>query len=302
MKYDTSPLSIDTADVEPSPASNELRFVPADPSIHQTNGSDSDSGPISQATVLSKNVGFDTFIESRPETSSLESNRAEPAKLTFRSWAIVGLIAVFSAFAGGTSVYFFSSPPRAAALENKPAVNSTAVTDVQPSDTFVVKAPSERAAEESLVPHSPEVAGQPPRPAYLVKPDVREPVTDANSNSQIAAKTVESTPPNVTVPQATVEPDPRRPEREAKVGAYVVEKPVTSRTPIARCADGTYSFSASKAAACSGRGGVSDWMTGGKPTSNTPPKQTAYVLGPRGGCYYLSSSNKKVYVEKKYCQ
>ncbi|MEQ1765200.1 MAG: DUF3761 domain-containing protein, partial [Pyrinomonadaceae bacterium] len=90
-------------------------------------------------------------------------------------------------------------------------------------------------------------------------------------------------------------------ERESKVGAYVVEKPA-GRNPLARCADGTYSYSASKSAACAGRGGVGEWIGDGKPIPSTPTKQAAYVLGPRGGCYYLDSSNKKIYVEKKYCQ
>jgi hypothetical protein len=44
-------------------------------------------------------------------------------------------------------------------------------------------------------------------------------------------------------------------------------------------------------------------MSGEKQSAaTTPAKQAAYVLGPRGGCYYLDSSSKKIYVEKKYCQ
>src|SRR5690606_16383476 len=93
----------------------------------------------------------------------------------------------------------------------------------------------------------------------------------------------------------------RSPERGAKVGGYVAERPA-GRRPLARRSDGTYSFSASKSSACSGRGGVSEWMTDGKRSASAPAKQAAYVLGPRGGCYYLDSSDKKVYVEKKHCQ
>lgn len=302
MKYDTSPLSIDTLDVEPPRPSDELRFVPADESIHQTNGADSDSGPISQATVLSRNLGFDTFIESRPVAMEHEGNRVEPFRLPYRSWAIVGLIALFSAFAGGSAVYFLSTQPSAASVEPKPAVKNAPVTDVQPSDTFVVKSPTESSAEEPLFPRSPEGSERPARPAHLVKPRVEGQFVETDSNSQMAAETSRSTSTQATISPASPEAQPKRVEREAKVGAYVVEKPSTGRKPIARCADGTYSFSASKSAACSGRGGVNDWMADGNPASKTPPKQAAYVLGPRGGCYYLDSSNKKVYVEKKYCQ
>lgn len=27
-----------------------------------------------------------------------------------------------------------------------------------------------------------------------------------------------------------------------------------------------------------------------------------YITGPKGGCYYINSSGKKVYVDHKYCK
>jgi hypothetical protein len=300
MNYDTSPLSIDTLDAEPARPEDPVRFVPEDQNIRQTNGPGiPDSGPISQATVLSRNVGFDTFIEGRPATNPKLDSVEVPGGTKYRTWVFASLLAAFSAFAGGFAVYFTAAPASTVSVPSQaPAVN-IAVTDVQPSDTFVVKSPSETAAEEPLVPHSPEAAVQPVRPAHLAK---------TPAGPQVPESTVETSTPELsvangqTISNETQEtPQMKQPEREAKVGAYVAEKPA-GRKPLARCADGTYSFNASKAAACSGRGGVSEWMPDGRSTSKAPAKQAAYVLGPRGGCYYLDSSNKKVYVEKKYCQ
>lgn len=308
MKYDTSPLSIDTLDVAPNPSDDPLRFVPDDQDIHQTNeSSEFDSGSISPPTIDPRQieipVGFETFIENRPETDTLKGFAADPTRPKYRSWAMVGLLVVFSAFAGGTAVYFFASPTNTTSVQQQAPAANTAVTDVQPSDTFVIKTPNETAAEEPLVPHSPEVASEPARPVYLGKTREDQPASDANIQLPASDQTTETAPTLGQAPTPT-EPEPqlKQPEREAKVGAYVVEKPASGRKPLARCADGTYSFSASKSAACSGRGGVGEWMTDGRPASNTPAKQAAYVLGPRGGCYYLDSSNKKIYVEKKFCQ
>jgi hypothetical protein len=303
MKYDTSPLSIDTLDVEPPP-SDGLRFVPADQNIHQTNGVDeSDSGPISQVTVLSRNVGFDTFIENRHGVDAPASLSSIPEPTRYRSWVMAGLLAVLSAFAGGATVYFSNSvAPEARQQQSDPA--NTAVTDVQPTDTFVMKSPTERAAEEPLVPHSPEPSTIQGRPVRLTsRASAEENEANANATTPTTNTTETATPGGQdTLGEPVGGRQSKQPEREAKVGGYVVEKPATARKPLARCADGTYSFSASKTAACSGRGGVSEWMAGDKPAANTPAKQAAYVLGPRGGCYYLDSSNKKVYVEKKFCQ
>ena len=40
-----------------------------------------------------------------------------------------------------------------------------------------------------------------------------------------------------------------------------------------------------------------------KPASAEPPQQKEYILGPRGGCYYINSSGAKVYVgDKSLCR
>lgn len=76
--------------------------------------------------------------------------------------------------------------------------------------------------------------------------------------------------------------------------------------PVARCTDGTYSYRSSRGEVCAYRGGVAEWMDAKKPAvkpepTGSVPENRTYVLGPRGGCYYLSPSGKKVYVEKKFC-
>ncbi|HMO80290.1 MAG TPA: hypothetical protein PKD24_05830 [Pyrinomonadaceae bacterium] len=72
-------------------------------------------------------------------------------------------------------------------------------------------------------------------------------------------------------------------------------------TPVALCGDGTYSYSKS-GDPCAQRGGVAERYTPGRPvTEVTPPEARTYILGPRGGCYYLNSSGRKVYVNKELC-
>lgn len=71
---------------------------------------------------------------------------------------------------------------------------------------------------------------------------------------------------------------------------------------IARCADGTFSYT--RSGACSYRGGVAAWLNGSAPptkansdakTAIKPTKNgTTYQLGPRGGCYYLNADGSKI--------
>jgi Protein of unknown function (DUF3761) len=259
MKYDTSPLSIDTAGVDLTTPEQELRFVPEE--------DHPDSGPISQQTILAPShetqVGFSTFIEPPPQTNRLDAIKDKLDSPKYKTWAMTALLAAFSAVAGGFAVFWVSSNP-------------PPTTQNQPQT--IAAEPVHRERTLSTAPRSEQTAPEP--------------------SANTAADDLKVETPEIAAP----DPPKPQPEREAKVGAYIVEKPA-GRRPLARCSDGTYSFSASKSAACAGRGGVSEWMSGDKPSvGTTPAKQAAYVLGPRGGCYYLDSSNKKIYVEKKYCQ
>lgn len=83
--------------------------------------------------------------------------------------------------------------------------------------------------------------------------------------------------------------------------------------PSARCGDGTFSYVRSRGGACAYRGGVVEWLAGSdpsvkKPAESKPPANTGqvsgaktYQLGPRGGCYYISASGSKTYVDKSLC-
>ncbi|HEX2640709.1 MAG TPA: thermonuclease family protein [Pyrinomonadaceae bacterium] len=88
----------------------------------------------------------------------------------------------------------------------------------------------------------------------------------------------------------------------------------SSTGATARCRDGAFNYSQTRRGACSGHGGVAEWLTVVAETAKatttvveaqTPAKQTSsssdYTLGPRGGCYHLSDSGRKVYVDKSLC-
>jgi hypothetical protein len=289
MKYDTSPLSIDTSGVDLTPPEHALRFVPEE--------DHPDSGPISQQTVVARSVdtqvGYSTYIEPPPQTNRLNLIKCKLETPRYKTWAMTALLATFSAVAGGLSVYWVSSD-RPPATQIRPRnADVEPVTEIQTAEAFVARQPADSAALEPLIPKPPEIPAH--RERTLNHASRVGKADSENSANEMVSNGAIETP-------ELAEPEQPKPEPESKVGAYVVEKP-QGRRPLARCADGTYSFVASKSAACSGRGGVSEWMSGDKaPAATTPAKQAAYVLGPRGGCYYLDSSNKKVYVENKYCQ
>ena len=294
MKYDTTPLSIDTVGVDLTAQEVEVRFVPADSQPYEYRRIE--SGEISHPTLVGRSFGFDTFIENRPDTSRLENVKEKLSAPKYRTWALTALLASASAFGGGFAVYWIGSQRSAVTtFETRPAAIEPE-TDINGANTFVSKAAADSAAGPTI------------NPKPLVAPAAKA------HNANVAATELASVAPeSVDTNRATLGPpsnttaangtgnEAQQLEREAKVGAYVVEKP-NGRKPLARCADGTYSYSASKSAACAGRGGVGEWIGEGKAAPTTPARQAAYVLGPRGGCYYLDGSSKKIYVEKKYCE
>ncbi len=294
MKYDTTPLSIDTAGVDLTAREKEIRFVPADSPPNEYRHIE--SGEISHPTLVGRSVGFETFIESRPDTSRLEGIKEKLSAPKYRTWALTALLASASAFGGGFAVYWIGSQRSAVTTSETRTAVIEPETDINAAHTFVSKAAADSAAGQSID-QRPLVA-----PAAKV-PHPNGPATEIAAVTPASDDTnrVTQDPPSNTMAANATGNESQQLEREAKVGAYVVEKP-NGRKPLARCADGTYSYSASKAAACAGRGGVGEWIGEGKIAPTTPAKQAAYVLGPRGGCYYLDGSSKKIYVEKKYCE
>ncbi|MBC7899151.1 MAG: DUF3761 domain-containing protein [Saprospiraceae bacterium] len=72
-----------------------------------------------------------------------------------------------------------------------------------------------------------------------------------------------------------------------------------SAVPLAQCSDGTYSYT--KSGTCAYRGGVSSWLDGSKSPAKVVKGERSYVLGSRGGCYYLKPGGSKIYVDKNLC-
>lgn len=123
-----------------------------------------------------------------------------------------------------------------------------------------------------------------------------------------------------TAADAVSEPKPESSDWKAKLNennsatsAAEATKGSNKVGAVARCGDGTYSYS--RSATCAYRGGVAAWLDGSqsqaKPAPDAKPVQTppanqksgsvVYQLGPRGGCYYLGAGGSKIYVDKSYC-
>ena len=74
-----------------------------------------------------------------------------------------------------------------------------------------------------------------------------------------------------------------------------------SRTPTARCKDGTLSFSVTRSGSCSGHGGVAERLNGSIAAPKTQAPAKNYIVGARGGCYFVNDTGKKVYVDRELC-
>lgn len=244
---------------------------------------ETDFGP-SLATQVDLAVASHSSFQRKPQV-----------KNAFRTAAML----VVAALAGAAAVYFLgrTEPPRPAVIQEN---GTSGEIGASTSEVFVSRpqsdvAPMQGVAETSEAeaqqdprqwPHTAEQ--RPSRPAALrSNADV---VSTGSAQNAAAAPDIDT---SAAVPTTNS-------EKEANVAGMVIRKP-TERKPLARCADGTYSYSASRSAACSGRGGVGEWLSGDKPATNSGAKNVAYILGPRGGCYYLDPSGRKIYVEKKYC-
>ena len=261
---------------------DEARFAPVEekPTIVRA---DADSQPDMDLTVVRARPQGSTAFAKMADVSFMA--HVAPARQPSASWRIVSgflrsaaLVAI-AAFVGGLTVYFLQPAGGAGPASSQTPRETTpkAVTDISSSGPFINRAHQ----DAPLIPEEP--------PKTAAAPDIRTPerrlLADVGRMRNQPGET-------------TVKPDSSSAaeQPESKVGAYVAENPA-ARRPTARCADGTYSFAASKAEACVGRGGVSDPAT----AARVPVRNAAYVLGPRGGCYYLDASGKKNYVEKKYC-
>jgi len=84
----------------------------------------------------------------------------------------------------------------------------------------------------------------------------------------------------------------------AKPGTKVNEQESATVTPAANTRNGPAPTTDAEPVAPAAKESKSDQPAPVKPASNS----SGYILGPRGGCYRLSESGRKVYVDRSLCQ
>lgn len=240
-----------------------------------------------------------TLVDVRPETQPIASEDSASGRRPLRFIRAAALAATAAA-AGGFVVYIAgpsNEPP--VAVEQR-VIDKQGETDLLKTDIFVSRTPA-AAADQSVspgaeIPIVKDIRKTQPESQVNLASQADTPVADAsnqppkNTDAANVEQVIANSPANSAANEA----------KEAKVAGMVIERS-GGRKPLARCSDGTFSYSASREAACSQRGGVSEWIADGKPIQKTERGNVAYILGPRGGCYYLNTANQKIYVEKKYC-
>lgn len=295
--------------VPADPLGEEVRFAPEDDF--------SEVGDISFETIypgetVSSKEFFDetiavstetapslaTLVDVRPETQPIASEDSASGRRPLRFIRAAALAAIAAA-AGGFVVYIAGpSNERPVAVEQR-AIEKQGETDLLKTDIFVSRTPA-AAADQSVSPIAEipvkDIRKTQSESQVSLASQAHTPVADAsnqppkNTDAANVEQVIANAPANSAANEA----------KEAKVAGMVIERPA-GRKPLARCADGTFSYSASREAACSQRGGVSEWIADGKPIQKAERGNVAYILGPRGGCYYLNTANQKIYVEKQYC-
>jgi endonuclease YncB( thermonuclease family) len=139
-----------------------------------------------------------------------------------------------------------------------------------------------------------------PTPETDSSPAVKGATSESRTEIEIPADLATITPVPTPAPSSTVitPPTPKITTNTENTESKTAGKSVSA---IARCADGTLSYSLSRSGACSNHGGVSGWLAGSNSPAPTKPSERAYIRGSRGGCYYLSPSGKKTYVDQSLC-
>jgi len=243
---------------------------------------------------------FQTLIERPPLTQTIVIERPVEKGNPFLSWLQMASLLGVAAFGGGLAVYLFTPTAVQQTSTSRPADANTGVTDLVSTDAFVSRSSSGSAADEPLIPENTALdETKREKPVHPLNLPTRLTPETNNENTGQSPSTVTGT--QLDSDKALSGSTPAiESNKEAKVGAYVVERPA-GRKPTAKCADGTFSYASSNSAACAQRGGVSAWLGEGKAIPQTNAPNVAYILGPKGGCYYLSRSNEKIYVDKKHC-
>ncbi|MEP7076620.1 MAG: DUF3761 domain-containing protein [Acidobacteriota bacterium] len=191
------------------------------------------------------------------------------------------LYADAEAYAKAGKIGVWSNPNAVPPWESRPP-GDAASTDKRGADEPVSppsKIRSERTSETGVI-KTEETTERPPSVA---------PANSPTEQNVVASRSEVAVPPKPEVEK----PRPAGP------------KPVVSQAgpgATARCNDGSYSYRVSRPGSCSGNGGVAEWLQAEKAPVRTDPTTTKkYMLGPRGGCFYLNSSGSKTYVDKGLC-
>lgn len=213
-----------------------------------------------------------------------------------RRWPVfLSVGAVISAVVAGA---FWSGVigPQATQPSNNFAAVPVAVNEQKEDDRA-----EEQPAVADVEPETEDVAVQ---PENTVKDDVRlsasekDPVPTSKTGQ---IRPIENTAASANTGDETVElvPIPAAPEKNE---TQPQPKAANKAVPVARCNDGTYSYRSSRGEVCGQRGGVAEMLgSGGSKKDPAPRENRTYILGPRGGCYYLGKTGSKVYVDKKFC-
>lgn len=243
---------------------------------------------------------FQTLIERPPLTQTIVIERPVEKGNPFLSWLQMASLLGVAAFGGGLAVYLFTPTAVQQTSTSRPADANTGVTDLVSTDAFVSRSSSGSATDEPLIPENTALdETKREKPVHSLNLGTRLTPETNNENTGQSPSTITGTQLDSDKALSGSTPAVES-NKEAKVGAYVVERPA-GRKPTAKCADGTFSYANSNSAACAQRGGVSAWLGEGKAIPQTNAPNVAYILGPKGGCYYLSKSNEKIYVDKKHC-
>jgi endonuclease YncB( thermonuclease family) len=144
-------------------------------------------------------------------------------------------------------------------------------------------------------------------------PDKSTAAEPAPAVSVKSEKVVERTSPDISPETAEKE---KKAEKE-RVNARAKESETKSEQPLkagnksvaagatARCLDGTYSFRKTRSGSCAYHGGDAEWLNEAKvPKKKAAANSTThkYILGPRGGCYFINASGNRTYVDRSLCK
>ncbi len=136
-----------------------------------------------------------------------------------------------------------------------------------------------------------------------VNPEIAPQFPPVAKSETPESRTENSLPSGFTTITPASSPSPTVSQPTPNVAVTNIEpKPANkSAAAIARCADGTLSYSVSRSGACSNHGGVAGWLDGSNSPTKTKPSERTYIRGSRGGCYYLNPNGRKTYVDQSLC-